>query len=192
MRCWCLRHFEDLTNVEAATLLGISQNAASNRYVRALKRFREALAPFPGLLARTLRLQICQLNPEGSNRNLIEKLAEEFMQRRRAGDIPTIDDYAKKYPDIAEEIRELFPALLVMEDVRGDMSSSSTCHLETIADQGYVGQTIGDYRISREIGRGGMGIVYEANQESLGRRVALKVLSPELVRSPKVPATIPT
>jgi RNA polymerase sigma-70 factor (ECF subfamily) len=40
-----LRHFEELTSTEAATVLGLSKSAASNRYMRALRRLKEILAP---------------------------------------------------------------------------------------------------------------------------------------------------
>jgi RNA polymerase sigma-70 factor (ECF subfamily) len=43
-----LRHFEELNNNETAQVLGISKTAASNRYVRALKRLKDALAGMPG------------------------------------------------------------------------------------------------------------------------------------------------
>lgn len=43
-----LRHFEDLSNAEAAAVLGLSKPAACNRYVRALKRLKEVLASLPG------------------------------------------------------------------------------------------------------------------------------------------------
>jgi RNA polymerase sigma-70 factor, ECF subfamily len=42
-----LRHFEELSNTEAATVLGLSKTAASNRYIRALKRLKEILADLP-------------------------------------------------------------------------------------------------------------------------------------------------
>lgn len=46
-----LRHFEQLSNREAAQVLGISEQAASDRYIRALSRLKTAMTSFPGYLA---------------------------------------------------------------------------------------------------------------------------------------------
>ena len=44
-----LRHFEELTNTETADVLGLTKTAASNRYIRALKRLKEILATHPSI-----------------------------------------------------------------------------------------------------------------------------------------------
>jgi WD40 repeat protein/serine/threonine protein kinase/tetratricopeptide (TPR) repeat protein len=119
-------------------------------------------------------------------RNPVGALAEEFLDRKRRGEHPTLREYVERYPELAGEIRNLFPALLMMEDL-GESPGGTTGSLA--ADHGAaLGirlERLGDYRILREIGRGGMGVVYEAEQESLGRRVALKVLSAGLLVDPK-------
>jgi eukaryotic-like serine/threonine-protein kinase len=119
-------------------------------------------------------------------RNPVEALAEEFLDRKRRGERPTLREYVERHPDLVDDIRDLFPALLMMEDLGED--SDGTTGSIAVCDRAVVGvrlQRLGDYRILREIGRGGMGVVYEAEQESLGRRVALKVLSAGLLVDPK-------
>src|SRR5262245_6339464 len=103
-----------------------------------------------------------------------EKLAEEFAARFRLGERPSLQEYIDRCPELAEEIRELFPALVEVERVEEDRPARPDA-AEVVAALPPLGQ-VGDYRVLREVGRGGMGVVYEAEQVSLGRRVALKVL----------------
>ena len=52
------------------------------------------------------------------DRNPVERLAEEFLERDRRGERPSLTEYVARYPHLAGDIRELFPLLLEMEDVR--------------------------------------------------------------------------
>jgi WD40 repeat protein/serine/threonine protein kinase len=106
------------------------------------------------------------------------ELAEEFLDRYRKGDHPPLREYIDRHPDLAAEIKEVFPAMAMMEKI----AVVDESHEERGQGTGVRGQKrhalqqLGDYRIIREVGRGGMGIVYEAEQVSLSRHVALKVL----------------
>ncbi len=116
------------------------------------------------------------MSDRGSERNRVEVLAEEFLARYRRGEGPSLTDYTARYPELAEEIREVFPALLLVEEAGPRWAGPGEPRVSPRHDGDRVPERLGDFRIIREVGRGGMGVVYEAAQESLGRRVALKVL----------------
>ena len=123
-----LRHFEELSNDETAQILGISKTAASNRYVRALKRLKDALAGSTGSPGPLMPWSSPRCGEHrgmsdndptsGTDRNPIEMLAEDFVQRQRRGERPALSEYTSKYPELAEAIVDLFPALVVLERVK--------------------------------------------------------------------------
>jgi serine/threonine protein kinase len=115
-----------------------------------------------------------------SDLDALDALVAEFTAQVRRGETPSVDDYVRRHPAWAAQLRELLPPVATMEQLKrlkhaARAAAEGAAHLEHL----------GDYRILREIGRGGMGIVYEAVQQSLGRHVALKVLPGHSLLEPK-------
>jgi len=123
------------------------------------------------------------MTDSNSERNPVDVLADEFLDRYRRGERPPLNEYTDRHPELADEICELFPLLQEMESARSDGESRSRANDDTESGATALPplRELGDYRILREVGRGGMGIVYEAEQISLGRRVALKVLPQQML-----------
>jgi eukaryotic-like serine/threonine-protein kinase len=100
----------------------------------------------------------------------LEKLASQFIDEHRRWLNPSIEAYQANYSHLSKQIEELFPVLLAMEQWKG-MNENS------INDQpSMIGESIGNCKLIREIGRGGMSVAYTARQEQLGREVVVKIL----------------
>jgi serine/threonine protein kinase len=104
---------------------------------------------------------------------VLDDLLADFANRLEAGEAVVGSAYISEHPERADELRRLLPAIEALADlerVTGADKVAPGPGLERMLG------ALGDFRLVREVGRGGMGVVYEAEQISLNRRVALKVL----------------
>ena len=104
----------------------------------------------------------------------LARAMEEYQALLAAGKKPDHDEFLARYPEVAGALADGLAGLDFLHAAAPDLSTPATG--STPAAGPDAGAPLGDFRLIREVGRGGMGIVYEAEQISLGRRVALKVL----------------
>jgi serine/threonine protein kinase len=102
-------------------------------------------------------------------------ILEEYARLYGTGRRPERSEFLARHAAIAEELADCLDGLDLVLSAQDDLLALDVAEESPTENFATPGQ-LGDYQILREVGRGGMGIVYEAAQLPLGRRVALKVL----------------
>lgn len=95
-------------------------------------------------------------------------VSRDYLAELEAGRHPDRQSYLSRYPELAGALSECLDGIDLAQSLRPEPPTPSAIE--------FSGKPVGDFQILNEIGRGGMGVVYEAVQLSLGRRIALKVL----------------
>jgi serine/threonine protein kinase len=103
-------------------------------------------------------------------------LVDELISRLRTGEMIDAEQIAADHPQFSARLRDILPGLRAVCDLTSRGADIPACHSGGADSNDMLAGVLGEFRILRELGRGGMGIVYEAIQTSLNRRVALKVL----------------
>jgi eukaryotic-like serine/threonine-protein kinase len=127
----------------------------------------------------------CSSNParQLDDPRVVEAL-DEYLAALETGKKPDRQEFLSRHNAIADALAECLEGMEALHQASAASQPSAAGSLTGAAGL-QDGTPLGDYRLLREIGRGGMGIVYEAEQLSLGRRIALKVLPFALTLDPR-------
>lgn len=105
---------------------------------------------------------------------------QEYMAELDAGRRPNRQEFLARHPEIREDLSVCLQGLAFLNsaaaEIHAGLSGPSHEQQRSFEAELASSKPLGDFKLIREIGRGGMGVVYEAVQLSLGRRVAVKVL----------------
>jgi hypothetical protein len=117
-------------------------------------------------------------HPSSASSSTLANILSELADRLSDGQPVDLSQFIAPHPELASQIQEAYESLRRVYQLRDNVAAAS-------AEAESLREPLGDFQILRELGRGGMGIVYEAQQLSLGRRVALKILPLASVLDPR-------